>query len=85
MTAKLCASPQDHDWDGCKCRKCGMARDEGHLWVVELCEKCGGTGFIGHSLSHVDPDYGDPDYKGTPCGCVKPKHTYCAVCGKEGT
>ena len=80
MTEKRC---EEHDWDGCKCRRCGMTRDEEHQWVVELCEKCGGTGYMRHSLSYGDPDYGDPDYKGIPCGCAKPKRTYCAVCGKE--
>ena len=23
----------EHDWDGCKCRRCGETRDEGHDWV----------------------------------------------------
>jgi hypothetical protein len=28
-----------HDWNGCKCSKCGKIRDEGHDWSKD-CEKC---------------------------------------------
>lgn len=74
---------EEHDWDRCICRRCGETRDDGHQWVVEICEQCGGTGYTGHSLSYGDPDYGDPDYPGNPCNCVKPRRTYCAICGQE--
>ena len=32
-----------HDWDGCKCSKCGKTRDEQHDWSddCEKCSKCG--------------------------------------------
>ncbi|MBA3036549.1 MAG: ankyrin repeat domain-containing protein [Desulfobacterium sp.] len=32
-----------HNWDGCKCRKCGKVRDEGHDWSKD-CEKCARCG-----------------------------------------
>lgn len=30
-----------HDWDGCKCIKCGRTRDEGHLFDGCNCKRCG--------------------------------------------
>lgn len=30
-----------HEWDGCKCRRCGHTRDEGHAWDGCLCRTCG--------------------------------------------
>jgi Zn ribbon nucleic-acid-binding protein len=34
-----------HDWQGCKCRRCGKTRAEGHHWEsdCELCALCGST------------------------------------------
>jgi len=34
-----------HQWDGCKCRGCGKARDKEHNWSTscEKCSKCGAT------------------------------------------
>ena len=29
-----------HDWDGCKCRLCGLTRDEGHDWDGCKCRRC---------------------------------------------
>ena len=84
-TCRRCGNTRDeaHDWDRCLCRRCGKTRNDGHQWIVEICERCGGTGYTGHSLSYGDPDYGDPDYPGDPCNCVKPRRTYCAICGQE--
>ena len=30
-----------HDWDGCKCKRCGVARE--HDWDVCVCRRCGQT------------------------------------------
>ena len=30
-----------HDWDGCKCRRCGKTRDEQHDWDRCKCKRCG--------------------------------------------
>jgi hypothetical protein len=35
-----------HNWEGCKCAKCGEMRDEGHKWDdgsngTHKCETCG--------------------------------------------
>ena len=30
-----------HDWDGCKCERCGQTRDEAHDWDGCTCRKCG--------------------------------------------
>jgi hypothetical protein len=42
-----------HEWSGCKCSKCGKARDEGHDWLAdcEQCAKCGKTRSGAHSWS----------------------------------
>jgi hypothetical protein len=32
-----------HDWNGCKCAKCGCTRNEGHIWDGCKCAKCGTT------------------------------------------
>jgi hypothetical protein len=34
-----------HNWNGCKCIKCGKVRDEGHDWGKDCkkCERCGAT------------------------------------------
>lgn len=32
-----------HDWNGCKCSKCGKVRDEGHVWSTD-CENCATCG-----------------------------------------
>ena len=31
----------NHDWDGCKCRHCGLERDEQHDWDWCKCRRCG--------------------------------------------
>jgi len=43
----------DHDWLGCKCKKCGAIRDENHLFYpidvesnIERCSTCGKTRYI---------------------------------------
>ncbi len=30
-----------HEWDGCKCRRCGVKRDEQHEWKGCRCARCG--------------------------------------------
>lgn len=30
-----------HKWDGCKCTKCGITRDEQHDWNGCMCKRCG--------------------------------------------
>ena len=77
---------EGHDWDGCKCRRCGRVREEGHDWVTMVCQRCGGTGYLPYvncGLSYGDPDYGNPDPQGPPCGCDKPKWLQCTICGQE--
>ncbi|MCL2059454.1 MAG: hypothetical protein FWH01_10425 [Oscillospiraceae bacterium] len=31
----------DHDWDGCKCKRCLRTRDESHDWDGCKCRRCG--------------------------------------------
>jgi len=34
----------DHEWDGCKCKRCGERRDQGHKWngpYSSDCSRCG--------------------------------------------
>ena len=39
-----------HDWNGCKCSKCGKLRDDGHDWSkdCEKCAKCGKISAVAH-------------------------------------
>jgi hypothetical protein len=50
-----------HEWDGCKCLRCGKYRDEGHDWSQDCdkCTKCGKTRSDRHSWD---------GYKCTSCG-----------------
>src|ERR1035438_7791905 len=42
---KLKCALGSHNWQGCKCSRCGKARDEGHDWSkgCEKCAVCGAT------------------------------------------
>ena len=30
-----------HQWDGCRCRRCGLVRNEAHQWNGCTCRRCG--------------------------------------------
>lgn len=71
-----------HNWQGCKCTKCGLMRDEGHDWSYdcEECRACGKTRNKGHkwdrcmcSLCGKTRDEGHDWSK----DCVR-----CSKCGK---
>jgi hypothetical protein len=82
----LICTEQGHDWNGCRCRRCGNQRNENHDWVMRICPACGGTGFLPYvdcGLSYGDPDYGNPDPQGPPCGCDRQKWLQCTICGQE--
>ncbi|MDR0333690.1 MAG: hypothetical protein LBI15_09525 [Dysgonamonadaceae bacterium] len=68
---KICTKI-DHDWDGCKCFRCGKVRDEQHDWEGCICNRCGKD-------RH---DWGDCECK--RCGKV---HDWigckCIRCGQE--
>lgn len=71
-----------HKWDGCKCKKCGKVRDEGHNYQVmdgkcsEKCSICGKTRELEHK------------WKGCMCercGQTRPhkwNNNTCVQCGK---
>lgn len=68
-----------HQWDGCKCTKCGKTRDEGHDWSKD-CEKCSRCGAIKVNAHQWD---------GCRCTkCVAENHDWskdcekCFKCGK---
>lgn len=37
-----------HNWNGCKCQRCGETRDEGHRWNGCICNRCGKQRDEGH-------------------------------------
>lgn len=37
-----------HDWEGCKCRRCGQIREDGHDWEECKCRRCGRARSEGH-------------------------------------
>lgn len=43
-----------HKWNGCKCEKCGKARDEQHAWNGCKCVKCGKTRDEKHTFIKKD-------------------------------
>lgn len=69
-----------HDWDGCKCERCGETRDEEHDLDCCICRKCGleqhdweysscylkGGSFISNKTLDFDPYY--YVYKCSRCG-----------------
>lgn len=64
-----------HQWNGCKCEKCGKIRYEGHVWKGCKCELCGTVRDEGH------------DWNGCVCSrCKKTRHKWadgiCKVCGE---
>jgi hypothetical protein len=66
-----------HTWDGCKCSKCGKARDEGHDWSKD-CEKCARCG-LARRGAHA--------WRGCTCSqCGQVSHAWggckCTACGK---
>ena len=72
-----------HQWNGCKCDKCGKIRDEGHVWDLckGICKRCGKTRAKQH------------DWNGCKCRkCGKTrdeghnwKNCKCERCGKGGS
>ena len=69
-----------HDWDGCKCRRCGQKSDEGHDWNGCKCRRCGQIRDEGHDWNGC---------KCRRCGQVREEgHNWLAVdcpsCGGTG-
>ena len=56
--ADLC----DHEWNGCKCTRCGRIRDHQHDWNGCTCNNCGKVRDEQH------------DYKGCVCSRCEKKH-----------
>ena len=79
-----------HRWDGCRCSRCGLTRNEGHAWVesAEQCEHtcavCGVTETVPCTWFHC---------RCNRCGALRDEHhlwlaktpceQVCRVCGKE--
>jgi len=66
-----------HEWDGCKCKRCGKTRDEQHDWdfCEGKCKKCGKSCAIEH------------DWDGCKCKkCYETRHDWdgckCTKCGE---
>ena len=88
-----------HQWEGCRCRKCGKVRDRGHsyLWrshddtnCFEVCSVCGSERQKAEHSWETVP--GACRKKCLRCGREAEEHDYrtsapcrekCAVCGKE--
>lgn len=76
-----------HQWNGCRCDRCGATRDEGHKFIllegkcVERCNVCGKERNTEHKWDNV--------CKCKHCGTTRDKfHQYdstdlCIICGKE--
>jgi hypothetical protein len=41
---RRCGVTGNHDWDGCVCRRCGEKRDMDHDWNRCKCRRCGCSG-----------------------------------------
>ena len=74
---KLCGKAHVHDWDGCKCKRCGTVRNEGHEWDGCKCKRCGETRDEQHEWAGCSCNR---------CGAEK-AHDWdgckCKRCGKE--
>ncbi|MDR2496374.1 MAG: hypothetical protein LBD21_04525 [Tannerellaceae bacterium] len=58
-----------HDWNGCKCKRCGATRDEGHDWDGCRCKLCG---------------KGTHDWDGRRCTRCDKTAESCSNCGGGG-
>ena len=43
------AEDLEHDWDGCKCKRCGEIRDKQHDWDGCKCKRCGKRRYEQHN------------------------------------
>lgn len=81
-----------HDWNGCKCTRCGKIRDEGHDWQKAVanfgakehrrqCRICGRHETERHSFKHLP----DCRRRCTVCGYTMTWHEFrrgeCMTCG----
>ncbi len=71
-----------HEWAGCKCKRCGLLKDDNHLWDTdcEHCARCGKSRSNAHQWNEC---------KCTRCGRTRNgKHDFlnmelaCSRCGK---
>jgi len=85
-----------HEWDGCRCRRCGFSRDEHHDWDGCTCRRCGLVRDEGHEVAtircrvtcrrcgwHFEWNH---DWAGCTCRvCGKEQHVWaaghCQMCG----
>jgi len=65
-----------HEWNGCKCTRCGTMRDKGHHWDGCICSKCG-------KIRHSDHDWRADCEKCARCGTIRlHAHDYSTDCEK---
>lgn len=76
-----------HDWDGCRCARCGKLRDALHHWNGCKCKHCGATRDEQHDwdgreckrCGRIDELYGMDEY------CRRGEHAWelwtCGICG----
>ena len=76
-----------HDWDGCKCKRCGDTRNEQHDWDGCKCKRCGK---IEHDWKLIKRDVSDSEsdewYGGhsvTLTTTRTDEYYRCRKCGKE--
>ena len=86
-----------HDWIGCKCKRCGITRNEGHDWIGCKCKRCGIKRNEGHIWQGCTCNLcgaireDNHHWKGCKCRiCGRARdegHTWgetsCLVCGKR--
>ena len=84
-----------HKWNGCKCERCGITRDEQHDWDLcrGVCKRCGKTQEAQHdwhgcycNRCHRSRHELDEHCKCRLCGCefdTPDNNCACTRCGKE--
>ncbi len=85
-----------HDWDGCRCSRCGHTRDEQHAWEGCVCARCGSYRDADHKWEPIDcrlecricGRLGDESHDWDGCICRRCRanrhhwcHGCCTVCG----
>lgn len=89
LKAKAACLLSGHDWFGCKCKRCGITRNEGHQFqqdeskkgkCVLKCTVCGKTKEE-HSYQPIE---GKCEKKCSLCGKIKEEHDYQPIEGKKG-
>lgn len=74
-----------HEWSGCMCTRCKSTRDEGHIFIKQVCHSCHGDYKWDESSTHSHYVGARKKRKIYPTYCIscyEGDNLRCEVCGK---